>query len=76
MHAARFVLPALLSALLIPSLGGTGASAPLAESCYDECNAANSSCPAMCGATPAQCSQAYDVCIDSCNRGVGPWLPC
>ncbi|MFP2906587.1 hypothetical protein ACLESD_16285 [Pyxidicoccus sp. 3LFB2] len=75
MFAARFVLPALLSALLLPSLGGTS-SGPLAESCYDECYAANATCPQMCGASYEACAEAYSVCVDSCGRGVGPWLPC
>ncbi len=75
MNAARFVLPALLSALLLPSLGGTSSS-PLAQSCYDQCYVAHMKCPQECLVSQEVCAEAYQVCFDSCGRGVGPWLPC
>jgi|GEM_PF-7062883 len=45
-------------------------------SCVDECYQAHSWCPVQCQATSEQCAAAISICYDSCNRGVGPWLPC
>jgi hypothetical protein len=47
-----------------------------ATNCYEECNQSYQTCPVECMGTPAQCSDGYQVCVDSCNRGVGPWLIC
>lgn len=59
-----------------PATSNTSQTAPLSESCYDECYQANLTCPQQCGATQQQCDDATAICYDSCNRGVGPWLPC
>ena len=75
MNAARFVLPALLSALLLPSSGGPS-SVESPVSCYDQCYQAHQTCPQTCGVSYDMCMEAYQVCSDSCSRGVGPWLPC
>jgi hypothetical protein len=45
-------------------------------SCDEECAAASVTCPEQCGGSAAECAAATSVCYDSCNRGVGPWLPC
>ena len=47
-----------------------------ATTCYEECNQSYQTCPWVCMAPPDSCSYGYQVCIDSCNRGVGPWLIC
>jgi hypothetical protein len=47
-----------------------------AMSCYDECYQSYQTCPVECQGTPSQCSDGYQVCIGSCNQGVGPWLIC
>ncbi|PTL83841.1 hypothetical protein [Vitiosangium sp. GDMCC 1.1324] len=87
----RSYLLASSSALLLLGCGGplqeespaasgqepsTSQTAPLSASCYDECYQASSTCPQQCGASQAACDAATAVCYDSCNRGVGPWLPC
>lgn len=51
-------------------------TSPLITSCYDECYQAYSTCPEQCGVSWEECGAATNVCYDSCNRGVGPWLPC
>jgi hypothetical protein len=49
---------------------------PTGTSCYDECAAARPRCPEECGASVEECAFATQTCFDSCDRGVGPWLPC
>ena len=47
-----------------------------ASNCYSECSASLQSCPTECGASPSDCWNGYLTCVDSCDRGVGPWLIC
>lgn len=62
------------------SAASSAVSAP-ASSCYDQCAAAAIPCPnfggpGACGASVEECRAATQICYDSCDRGVGPWLPC
>jgi len=66
----RFLILAILLAVTLLSRNAK------ALSCYDECYQSYQTCPTQCLGTPAQCSEGYQVCVDSCNRGVGPWLIC
>ena len=54
----------------------TSSGPAVQASCRDECAAAGSTCPTTCGATPQECAAATAICFKSCDRGVGPWLPC
>jgi hypothetical protein len=51
-------------------------STAVQSSCWDECAAAGDTCTITCGATAEECAAATATCFDSCDRGVGPWLPC
>ncbi len=46
-------------------------------SCWDQCAAATSDSCLGCGpVSPDECAIVTAECFDSCDRGVGPWLPC
>lgn len=47
-----------------------------AFNCYSECSESLQSCPAQCRVSSSDCWNGYLVCVDSCDRGVGPWLIC
>lgn len=66
------VLVALVSAVALSSEPREAS----ASNCYSECSASLQSCPTQCGVTPSDCWDGYVVCVDSCDRGVGPWLIC
>ncbi|NTX06025.1 MULTISPECIES: hypothetical protein [unclassified Myxococcus] len=59
-----------------PETTDSEASTQAQRSCADECYQANFWCEVQCQATSEQCAAAISICYDSCNRGVGPWLPC
>ncbi|WP_408888025.1 hypothetical protein ACJ2CR_21415 [Myxococcus faecalis] len=59
-----------------PEAPQTETSTSAQVSCWDECYQANAWCPSQCGVSSEVCAQAISVCYDSCERGVGPWLPC
>jgi hypothetical protein len=45
-------------------------------SCWDECYQFYFICPAQCRISQSYCADLTQVCYNSCDQGVGPWLPC
>lgn len=45
-------------------------------SCWDECYQFNFICPDQCRISQSYCADLTQVCYNSCDQGVGPWLPC
>ncbi|MFY2560152.1 hypothetical protein ACN469_21255 [Corallococcus terminator] len=88
-HIRSFVLASLSAMALVACGPGAPAAEPVSPettevestpqaqtSCADECYQANAWCPGQCQVSSEQCAAAIAICYDSCNRGVGPWLPC
>jgi hypothetical protein len=48
----------------------------LPPSCWDQCYWAGQTCPVDCRVSVPECQAATATCYDSCEHGVGPWLPC
>ncbi|WP_426752443.1 hypothetical protein [Myxococcus sp. Y35] len=86
--SSKRIRPSLLAslpALLLVACGGEPVAepqAPAAEvseaavSCYDQCFQFLPLCPEQCQATYSDCYDLTQDCYASCDRGVGPWLPC
>ncbi|MCE9674069.1 hypothetical protein LY474_40390 [Myxococcus stipitatus] len=83
----RSLVVASLPALFLLGCGGapaeqqpgtetTEGTTTAQASCADECYQASLTCTTTCGASQSACDAATSICYDSCNRGVGPWLPC
>ena len=86
------IAPTALALLLVACAGSPQAPAsaqdsseldsctfpPPTASCWDQCAATSGDfCTTSCCRAPADvCAEATATCFDSCNRGVGPWLPC
>jgi hypothetical protein len=45
-------------------------------SCWDECYQFNFICPEQCRISQSYCADLTQVCYNSCDQGIGPWLPC
>ncbi|MCP3105113.1 hypothetical protein LZ198_40225 [Myxococcus sp. K15C18031901] len=86
-HIRSLVLASLPALFLLGCGGAPAEQKPATEtpedttseqstSCFDECYQASLTCTTTCGASQSACDAATSVCYDSCNRGVGPWLPC
>lgn len=66
----------LAAALLVWTVFSLAPSEATASNCYSECSSSYQTCPTMCLGSPSECWDGYLVCVDSCDRGVGPWLIC